>query len=319
MRQLVIRIPDLEYLPGGADALPRPLARLLGRASRFEAAPEKALAETLELTELPAAGPLTRLAARPATSGSNWLRFDPVTMLPDLTEVWLEKPLSLDFGDSALQPVVADLQQMFAAEGLEWQSEPGCGHGVVELREISHVHFSPLVEIPGKRLAEVLPQGPDARVWRRLINESQMVFHQYRPLSRADQRGVGLWFWGFGSVPDSPAAISPRILDSSNDPLVKGLARWLDVTIEPENVKRMEIGKQDIVFLNWSLQSDCLSDGFADALADRLVELHETWLRPLRGTTVTILGSHGGWRLEPGPRYAFWRRGQVAGFIGTGA
>lgn len=315
MREIVIRVPDLEYLPGGAEALPRPLARLLGRAGRFEAAPDAALARALGLSELPAAGPLSRLASGPAPSGSVWLRFDPVFMLPDLTEVWVEKPVALDFDDPALQPLVAELQQMLAAEGLEWRPEPGCGHGVVELQEAPQVRFCPLAEIPGKRLAEALPQGPGARVWRRLINESQMVFHQYRPLSRADQRGVGLWFWGAGSVPDSPAGISLRVLDSSSDPLVKGLARWLDVTIEPENINRAEIGKQDIVFLHWPLQPD----GRADGLEDRLLELHETWLHPARGIAVTILGSHGGWRLKPKQRYVFWRRNEVSGFIGTGA
>lgn len=309
-RELVIRVPDLEFLPGGAAALPDALARLLGRVTRFEAGPAAALAAALGLKQVPAAGPLTRLAQTQSPPDSAWLRFDPVSMLPDLTEVWLEKPVPLDFGDPALAPLVAELRQMLAAQGLEWLPEPGRGCGVVALQELPDVRFSPLIDIPGRRLAEVLPEGPEARRWRRLINESQMVFHQFRSQASGDQRGMGLWFWGAGRVPESPPPPALRILDSSDDVLLEGLARWLGTRVENAGTETGEISRDRRVLLNWPLTGPAP----AESPAESLTELHETWIAPARGP-VTVLGSHGGWRIQPRDRRAFWRRARPQGFV----
>jgi len=313
MRQLVIQVPDLEFLPGGAGALPARLTRLLGRARRIEAGPDALIARALGLDALPAAGPLTRLASRADAEGSAWLRFDPVAMLPDLTEVWLEKPVPLDFGNPALQPLVDELQQMLAAEGLEWAPEPGRGCGVVGLQELPDVHFPPLPEIPGRRLAEVLPEGPDARRWRRLINESQMVFHQFRPLARADQRGTGLWFWGPGRIPAAPLspALSSRlkILDASHDVLLQGLANWLGVEVEQAGAGGLGdmTGDHDVL-LKWPIAGE--------SPVQSLAELTRHWIAPARGFEVTLIGSLGAWQIGPRERLAFWRRRPPAGFAG---
>lgn len=315
MHQLVIHVPDLEYLPGGAEALPRPLARLLGRATRFEAAPAAALADALGLEELPAAGPLTRLALTCEPADSVWLRFDPVSMLPDLTEVWLEKPVPLDFGDPSMQPLVAELQQMLAAEGLEWVPQAGRGCGVVALPELPEVHFSELSQIHGKRLAEVLPKGPEARRWCRLINESQMVFHQFRSLASGDQRGISLWFWGAGRVPELPSPPALRILDSSGDIVLQGLSRWLGAALEDAGTENGTIARDQSVLLNWPLAGHAPAESPVESPVESLAELHESWIAPAR-CPVTLLGSHGGWRIEPRDRRAFWRSARPQGFVG---
>lgn len=332
MRRLIVHVPELEYLPGGAEALPRPLARMLGRGQRVEDDPGQLLGAALGVGELPAPAVLTRLAADEPAPGSVWLRFDAVGMVPDLTAVWVEKPLELDFGADRMQPVTDELRAMFTAEGLHWYPESGAGHGLLELDSPPETRFVPLAEVSGRRLDQVLPEGPGSVRWRRLVNESQMVFHQFRSLAAPDQRGAGLWFWGAGSMPPKPAPPSARIFDPGGDPIghptghrtgeptSAGLARWLGVEIESGGDALPPDVREDSVLLRWSLHGR--PSGNRGDPVEALRELGEQWLEPacgrLHAPAITVVGSTGGWHVPMLERMMFWRRAQPAGFAEKG-
>lgn len=307
MPGLIVFVPDIEYLSGGAAALPDGLRRRLQRARWVEGGADGALADALALGPLPSAAVLSRLALDPVpepAQASTWLRFDAVGLVPDLTSVWVERPVQLDFSRAELQPLVAELGEMFAGEGLAWQPQPGLGFGILEFTSSINASFMSLNDIPGRRLDEVLPTGPDARRWCRMINESQMVFHQFRALDRVDQRSLGLWFWGAGSIPDAPVA-RLRIIDDSDDPRLAGLARWLDVARLTSDVSA-GFERDETVLLHWPLHG-------GDPV-DALQQLDSVWLNRARGP-VELVGSRGRWQLAPADRYAFWRHGPIRGFV----
>lgn len=323
MNRLILHVPLIESLPGGAAGLPQPLHTALARARRTACDPDLALASLFRSASLPAPAVLSALAESGASgdaNGRHWLRFDPIRLVPDLTAVWVDRPLPLDFGAAELRPVVAELRAMFEHEGLEWRS-PGGGFGLLRLDKSPDCVFLPPDAAHGKRLDEALPIGPDAWRWRRLINESQMVFHQFRSIGRADQQGVGLWFWGAGGDPAPCGVTEPvGVVDRAGSARVRGLARWLGADWLDvdwlDSSAGFDDGRAGCVYVHWPLQ--------ATNVPATLAQLVEAWLAPARHALrhgrlkeITIVGSSGCWHLGRLDGLAFWRR-MVDGFVSSG-
>ncbi|MEX2500705.1 MAG: hypothetical protein WD397_17705 [Wenzhouxiangellaceae bacterium] len=322
MSRLVLHLPLLESLPGGAGRLPPELRRVLARSRRFDGDPREALAALLQCPPIPAPAVLSRLAGPPLSDrerASWWLRFDPVRLVPDLTAVWIDRAIALDFGSDPMRSLTAELQAMFEAEGFAWQPGAGDGFGLLKLEQAPDCAFMAPDAVYGERLDEVLPRGPDAARWRRLINESQMIFHQVRPLDRADQQGVGLWFWGGGTLtgPAPPTRDTPavRIVDHGDSARVRGLANWLVARLD-DSAARFDDAAAPCCYVHWPLQATDI-----DAALEALVE---HWLKPARKALgrgslreISVLGGSGCWRLGRLDPLAFWRR-QAGGFDAGG-
>ena len=318
MNRLILHVPLIEALPDGAAGLPQPLHQALARARRTACDPDQALASLFRSAPLPAPAVLSALAESAApneTLGRHWLRFDPVTLVPDLTAVWVDRPVPLDFGAAELRPVVAELCKMFEHEGLEWRS-PGGGFGLLPLDRTPECTFLPPDAAHGMRLDEALPTGADASRWRRLINESQMVFHLFRSMGRADQQGVGLWFWGAGGD-SAPSGLSEPacVVDRADSAIVTGLAEWLGAD-RLDACARFDDAVTACAYVHWPLQD-------TDVQA-ALAQLLDVWLAPAvhalkrgRLTEIAIVGSSGCWRLGRLDVLAFWRR-TVDGFASAG-
>ncbi|MDX1625576.1 MAG: hypothetical protein R3323_03595 [Wenzhouxiangellaceae bacterium] len=310
MRRLAIDSPGLLDLPEPGRLSPL-LARLIARARPAGAAGEVPLAVPLGLSSEAAAGPLSRLAVEPGSSlpredrESAWVRFDAVTLVPDLTAVWLREPQRVDFPSAAGGGLAEELARMFEAHGLEWwRPEATPGFGLLRVpRDAPLPRFVPADAARGRRLDEILPTGDDAARWRSLINESQMVFHQVRGVLRGTDRGAGLWFWGAGVLPErtrSGAAVA--VVSSEDDVVHRGLARWARATA-PERAERVGV--------HWPVA------GARDPAA-ALAELEHRWLAPAwsalrrfrlerlaladtgRCLELTPLDSWSAWRRSPG-------------------
>jgi len=318
LNRLVLHLPLIESLPGGAAELPAPLHTALARARRTECDADQALESLFQSTPLPAPAVLSAMAdpdLADEIGNGHWLRFDPVRLMPDLTAVWVDRPLPLDFDSAELEPVVDELRAMFEHEGLDWRPKGG-GFGLLRLDRAPDCSFLSPDAVHGMRLDEVLPTGPDASRWRRLINESQMVFHQFRSMDRADQQGVGLWFWGAGTDPgpagvSGPVGVVDRSGTESESAIVTGLARWLGVQRLARET-RFEDLPAGCGYVHWPLQ-----DTDVQAALARLVD---AWLAPAmralrrgRLAGIAVVGSSGCWRLGRLDALALWRR-SVAGF-----
>ena len=318
LNRLILHVPLIESLPGGAVRLPQPLYRALARARRVACDADQALASLFGSAPLPAPAVSSALAeprTRRDATGGHWLRFDPIRLLPDLTAVWVDRPLPLDFASAELQPVVAELRTMFEHDGLEWRPSGG-GFGLLSLEKSPDCEFLPPDAAHGMRLDEVLPTGPDASRWRKLINESQMVFHQFRAMGRADQQGVGLWFWGAGGNSAPPDVSEPIcVVDRADSAIVTGLAEWLGAErLDPGT--RFDDARTACAYVHWPLQG-------ADVQA-ALAQLVDAWLAPAlhalrrgRLAEIAIVGSSGCWRMGRLDALAFWRR-SVDGFAPSG-
>ena len=82
-----------------------------------------------------------------------------------------------------------------------------------------------MADIIGRNLDLFLPQGPDSRGWRGLLNETQMLCHGLALNDARMARGAsplsGLWFSGGGLLPD--AVVSPIARLVGDCPLARGL------------------------------------------------------------------------------------------------
>jgi len=67
------------------------------------------------------------------------------------------------------------------------------------------LNTTPLHQVMGNDVNELLPEGDEAMYWRSLLNELQMLLYTHPVNQQREQRGLAavnsVWFWGEGLVP----------------------------------------------------------------------------------------------------------------------
>ena len=306
-RRLLIAIPQLEHWLQVLTEWPGCLKQLITRARVIPLQGDVPVADALGLPNI-AAAPLCRLSGGHEDAfGGHWLRFDPISLLPDLTAVWVQARAAFDLGDASSARLVGELKQMLQAEGIAWPPNGFSRYGLIHLEKAFDADFIALDRVIGRRLDEVLPTGADQTRWRRMLNESQMIFHQLRALDHPNQQGMGLWFWGAGNLPAERPSIGPAYMiglhgtDGLSDTW-RGLARWLTINIieQAEYADRPGTGLIDA--------------GIVDSEA-ALAELEQHWIQPAwralaagRLNQLMLIGSDHAWRVGRFDRWAWWRR-----------
>jgi hypothetical protein len=242
--QLTLLLPPAQRFDG--LALPPALARALGRADRQQhAAGEQAqLARQFRL--LPdrwSHAALGRVAdGDPADAGAHaWLRADPAYIRPDINGARLlgiGAALGIDQGDAdALLPA---LRPLFGDAGFTLDA-PSPQRWYLRLPRGAVL---PAFASPEQALGDDVFQhdalsdggdAPEARRWRRLSSEAQVVLHNHPHNAARLAAGKvpinALWFWGGGRLPDGVSTTSPTL--HSDDPVLQGLARLGKLSLMP--------------------------------------------------------------------------------------
>lgn len=304
--RLVLAVPALEALLAEAAHPPAVVTRILARSRKHAAGSDPVVAEALGLNPVPAPAALSRLAVPDSGPEPDpqaiWMCADVVALVPDLTAVWVRGPAQLP--EASRQDIEAGLEELFAQEGLEYFAGNG-SHAHLRLPRIPDCQFQPPGRIAGRRLDEVLPRGPDEKLWRRLINECQMLMHSFsRNSSAAESGGLGLWFWGAGRLGPAPSRRPELTVDPSGDPVFEGLARRLGARIRTMPEWRPGPGTRVV---HWPAEAGRDAD-------THLQDLARHWLMPAwkavrycRLRTLILAGDRGWWDLTPGASWAFWR------------
>lgn len=296
-------------LPARADfagiGLPAQVGRPLSRGDAASHAPgtDAQLARHFRLLpERWSHAALTRVVdADPAEAHAHaWLRADPAHVRPDINGARLLATggmLGVEASDAeALLPA---LRPLFGDAGVTLDA-PHPARWYLRLPRGSRLPaFSAPDLALGDDVFEHTPDAPEARRWRALLSEAQVVLHNHpHNAARLDAGRVAinsLWFWGGGILPDHVAMHHPILY--SDDVLLHGLAH---------------VGK---------LRAMPLCE-FADVAADALVDLRsrrdarallERWIMPaceMASGIETVLDFADGRQivLRPGQRWRFWRR-----------
>lgn len=235
--RLVLLLPERRRFSG--QPISDAVAKLLGRADVLplrEPGERQQLLRYFDL--LPRGWPMaaiTRQSDRGDAAGSQWLRADPVFIRPEMMGArlmaWGNLGLSAEDAESYMQP----LRTVFGDAGFPISSSTPERWFVQLPREARLPEFpSPLDALGGDMLA-YLPEGNDARRWRALGNEAQILLHNHPRNQARTAAGLppvnSLWFWGGGKLPDSVRTSFASVIDAADELLA--LAKLAGARLKP--------------------------------------------------------------------------------------
>ena len=207
-----LRMPALERWLARADALRRP-----------ERGATELLANAFSLASPPPVAAIT-LAADQASSAGAWLRADPVHLRLGQDAVSLHHPAVLEVTRDEANALVAELQALFRADGLEFQA-PSPERWYVRVPDGELPTTVALDAALGRNIFGLLPRGTGRINWPSLLTEAQMLLSGHEVNARREAQGLpainSVWFWGEGALPAKVAR--PYALVYADEPFGRGL------------------------------------------------------------------------------------------------
>lgn len=239
-----------------------------------------------------------------------WLRTDPVTMWADMARVFMTSHGFADLNPFERNELENCIRAVLEEEGIDLHAdhpERWC----IALNEPLDFRFTPLNEALGMDVAEALPGHPEARYWRRVLNEIQVALHNCPVNIRRRQSGQrevnSVWFWGGGFIPE---AAPHDLFDTvySEDPVTRGLAIINDCRLKSlTELSRLDFSRDGrTVLIDWEVAS---RDPQLEM--NRLENFASVLLRQVNaGETILSLYDGGGTGREFNRRAGrrFWRR-----------
>jgi len=191
-----VLVADLEDLLAQTATAAPTLRRRLSQATVQPLDPDCHLS-ALMAGRAHALAPLTYLADFGHPPKSYCLRADPVRLVPDLAAVWMHSghlPVESTLAQ-ALTTALAEFDLQFQLASPE--------RGYVLCERPPQCQFTTPWASRGESLDAIMPAGPDAAFWRRVLNDTQVLAHQHQ----AEAQAVGgLWFHSGGDAVVEPAA-----------------------------------------------------------------------------------------------------------------
>jgi len=208
----VLLLPERRRFRG--HPLAEDLARALGRADRLPPTDPGERAQLLRHFELlPRGWPMAALMRQHAAGdarGATWLRADPGFVRAEMMGARLMAWGDLGLSEADADQLMAPLRPLFGDAGF-LLSRTRAEHWYLQLpAEARLPAFSPPADALGGQLLAHLPEGDEARRWRQLGNEAQILLHNHPLNARRAEAGRPpvntLWFWGGGRLPDAVRA-----------------------------------------------------------------------------------------------------------------
>ena len=309
------------------------VAHWLARGDRQpDAAPgrESVLRECFEtgVAGFPVAA-LTRQVDVGDAADSTWLRADPAFVMADAVTLRLLACGNLGLSTEDVDACARALQPLFEDTGFIFDAPHPQRWYLRCPPEAKLPTFSSPDEALGDDLANHLPEGENARLWRGLLNEAQIVLTQHPMNVRRAQRGLppinSLWFWGAGKLPARVRSEFDRIV--SDDDVVAALAQLAQVSSfrrKPESSASV-LGSEKAKTLNSGLTSPSAVESRGNDEQGILLDLVDVrdsrsfehdWFASIdaalktRQFTELHLNFESGERyvVKPFHRWRFWRR-----------
>jgi hypothetical protein len=220
-----------------------------------------------------------------------WLRADPAHVRPDMTGARVLAVGELGLGADEATALVAPLRSLFGDAGFPISAPQPSRWYLALPRDAKLPEFSPPEAVLGDDLFSHLPDGPEGRRWRALLNEAQILLHNH-PVNQARAASGrltanSLCFWGAGRLPDRVRCTVPHVV--SVDPGVMALARLAGANTD---FSRPELLLDLRAERDWTVVEKALLESLAG---------------PLDGVHLDFAdGSR--FALESRQRWRFWRR-----------
>lgn len=251
----------------------------------------------------------------PAPNG-DWLCADPVNLSFAREHLLLNDFPVDELGDDEVCGLIAALNDNFGDLGRFEACTPTRWY--LRLAAPTRAKLFPLHDVIGRPVRQFLPEGEDARLWQRTMNEVQVLLHNH-PLNQAREAAGrrpanSLWFWGAGALENSRAAMLPAV--QAAEPLARGMARAAGAEVAAPDLAAALRGDTLVVLdalLHPARQLDL------DSWRSHLAALERDWIAPLAAAlrdgrvqklTLTAPGDRGTFELvvRTGERWKFWRK-----------
>jgi hypothetical protein len=183
--------------------------------------------------EAPACGALRLWGEGGAPGHDCWICADPLHLRFARDTLILGSPGELDLTGGESSQLVAALNEHLAEFGEFVGAHPRRWY--LRLKRLPRIVTQPLSAVVGRQMEAVMPQGEEAKAWRSLINEAQVLLHNHPANIAREAAGRrtanSLWFWGAGALPAAAPAPAATLL--SDNPLALGLAKLAGAHAQP--------------------------------------------------------------------------------------
>lgn len=268
-------------------------------------------------------GPVSHYGDSGVTDAGYILRAEPVHLRPDRDSLVAFDARVLDILPEEAAELASGFNEHFAGDGLRLEATRP-HRWYLHLEGEPDLRSMPLADVVGGPLDAAGPAGGDAMWLQRMLNETQMLFHQH-PVNQARERADrpminGIWPWGGGRLAETE--VTPRIKGVfSDEPYARGLARLAGMTpqskpaaLEDWLARRPPAQGSSMVVLDKAALPAAGAE--LDAWATEVEALEKHWFEPLvvalkegRVKSVELVPSNGRrYGVAPGRLRRFWRR-----------
>ncbi len=244
-----------------------------------------------------------------------WYCADPVYLKADRDQVLLARPASIQNGEA--DRLIASFNRLFDEDGIQLYKGTA-ERWYLRAEEPWQLQTTPLEQVEGRVVRELMPQGVDALRWSKTLTEIEMLFFGHSVNRQRERAGRSLinslWLWG---EHQQQVDHLPWDLLVGEHPLLKGIHRLQQIPILPGDAafdEWISTPGNGLMILDGlrHYQRAAMQNEIADylqTLEQRLFApalfalkqglLNELVIRPANGTSYNIRRSHLG---------RFWRR-----------
>lgn len=240
-----------------------------------------------------------------------WLRADPVHVEVQRDKLMLTD--KLDIADDEAHALCHALAAHFGDQLAPLAMHPSRWY--LRVPADPAITTTPLSHARGRAIESLLPHGPGAPGWHKLLNEAQMLLFDH-PVNQAREKRHAkpinsLWLWGGGTLPPAPVW-APRHGDFyGSDFTSRAIAKFANAAVHPLPQQwQPVIGDRALCLMDELARSWLNQDvGAWEAALERL---ESGWIGPLikAGMTYRVTDPEAGvaLRWRPFDRWKFWRR-----------
>ncbi len=276
--------------PMGAET-----GRLLARADRLADGEPGERAQLLRHFDLlPRGWPMAAITRQRDAGDAvlhQWLRADPCHVRPDMNGARVLAIGELGLSHEEAQALLAPLRPLFGDLGFQLSAPVPLRWYVAMPVEAKLPAFSPPEQVLGDDLFAHLPDGPEGRRWRALLNEAQVTLHNH-PVNEARAKAGkpavnSLCFWGAGRLPDHVRSVFTGV--ASQDAELLSLAHLAGIGSAGDGPQLLDLRQAR----DWSAIEQRLLPGLRD---------------PGAGEVQLDFADGARFSLRAAQRWRFWRR-----------
>lgn len=214
----IIKLPWLSRLLAKADSLPMKANQSFYQTASylFHQPATLPIAATLAMAEL-----------YDADEHLFWLKIDPVQLIADRDSLVLVPAKDLGITEAESQALLEAFNQHFAEDSVQlaYASPTSWYLSIVQSVDIQTVSIE---DLSYKPLNDAMPKGNAATYWKKLINETQMLFFSHPVNEARREKNMpeinSIWPWGEGMFAEDKIKFREQASIHSNNLYLKGIA-----------------------------------------------------------------------------------------------